>query len=263
MTYALAGGADAARFAIDARTGALSFVAAPDYDAPADADGDNVYEVVVSASDGSLSDTQAVTVAVGNLVDGLTLTGTSAANTLTGSYEEDTISGLGGNDTLNGLGGADCARRRRRAGPAHRRRRRRPADRRSQGRRFRVRSARRQHARRERPDSRLQSARRATRSTFRRSTPTPCSAGTRRSASSAARRSPASPASCAPSSRAAIRSCRATSNGDGLADFQVVIDPLVGLASSDFVLSGSVAQPAAGSAQVATTPPLPGRAKGG
>ena len=59
VTYAIAGGADAALFAIDASTGALSFVAAPDFEAPRDADGDNVYEVIVSASDGSLTDTQA------------------------------------------------------------------------------------------------------------------------------------------------------------------------------------------------------------
>ncbi len=107
VTYAIAGGADAARFVIDATTGALSFVAAPDFDAAADADGDNLYDVVVSASDGSLADTQSLSVAVGNLVDGLVLTGTSQANTLNGSYEEDTISGLGGNDTLRGLAAAD------------------------------------------------------------------------------------------------------------------------------------------------------------
>jgi hypothetical protein len=75
VTYALAGGADAGRFAVNASTGALSFIATPDFDAPADADGNNVYEVLVSASDGTLADTQALSIAVGNLFDGLTLTG--------------------------------------------------------------------------------------------------------------------------------------------------------------------------------------------
>jgi Ca2+-binding RTX toxin-like protein len=107
VTYALAGGADAARFAIDAGTGVLTFLTAPDYDAPADSNGDNLYEVVVRASDGSLADSQALTVAVGNLVDGLSRTGTSRADTLSGSYEEDVLSGLAGNDTLSGFGGAD------------------------------------------------------------------------------------------------------------------------------------------------------------
>ena len=64
LTYAIAGGADAALFAIDTLTGALSFLAAPDLAAPADAGADNVYEVTVSASDGSLSDTQALSIVV-------------------------------------------------------------------------------------------------------------------------------------------------------------------------------------------------------
>ena len=33
-----------ARFAFDDETGALTFVEAPDYEAPADSDGDNIYE---------------------------------------------------------------------------------------------------------------------------------------------------------------------------------------------------------------------------
>jgi hypothetical protein len=36
-----------ARFSIDSSTGALSFSAAPDFEAPADADADNVYDVQV------------------------------------------------------------------------------------------------------------------------------------------------------------------------------------------------------------------------
>jgi hypothetical protein len=82
-------------------------VTAPDFDAPADAGGNNVYEVIVSASDGSLADTQALSITVGNVSDGLTLTGTNQPNALNGSYEEDSLSGLGGNDTLRGYGAAD------------------------------------------------------------------------------------------------------------------------------------------------------------
>ena len=62
LSYAIAGGADAQRFVIDAATGALSFVAAPDFEAPTDQDGDNSYVVQVRASDGSLSDLQTITV---------------------------------------------------------------------------------------------------------------------------------------------------------------------------------------------------------
>lgn len=57
-------GDDAALFAIDA-SGALSFVDAPDFEAPADAGGDNVYDVTITATDaGGLSDSQAVQVTV-------------------------------------------------------------------------------------------------------------------------------------------------------------------------------------------------------
>ncbi|WP_300040223.1 ExeM/NucH family extracellular endonuclease [uncultured Paracoccus sp.] len=51
LTYAIAGGADAALFQIDAETGELSFVTAPDHENPTDAGGDNVYDVTVSVTD--------------------------------------------------------------------------------------------------------------------------------------------------------------------------------------------------------------------
>ena len=62
--FSIAGGADAARFAINPGTGALSFVNAPDFESPADSNADNLYQVTVRASDGSLSDDQALTVSV-------------------------------------------------------------------------------------------------------------------------------------------------------------------------------------------------------
>jgi len=64
VTFALDGGADAGLFTIDSVTGDLSFLAAPDFEAPADQGADNVYDVVVRASDGTLSVTQAITVTV-------------------------------------------------------------------------------------------------------------------------------------------------------------------------------------------------------
>ncbi len=106
VTYAIAGGADAALFALDAATGALLFVTAPDYEAPGDADGDNLYEVVVAAGDGWLSATQALTVAVLD-APGPAIDGTAAGNTLTGGGEEDTLRGMAGNDKLSGLDGDD------------------------------------------------------------------------------------------------------------------------------------------------------------
>ena len=52
LAFSIEGGADAALFTIDAATGALSFAAAPDFEAPADAGGDNRHDLVVGASDG-------------------------------------------------------------------------------------------------------------------------------------------------------------------------------------------------------------------
>jgi hypothetical protein len=51
LTYSISGGADQAQFTIDASTGALSFVAPPDFEAAADANGDNVYIVQVRVTD--------------------------------------------------------------------------------------------------------------------------------------------------------------------------------------------------------------------
>jgi hypothetical protein len=66
LTYSILGGVDAARFQINPSTGVLQFISQPDYETPADADGDNAYEVIVRVSDGSLTDTQALTIVVGN-----------------------------------------------------------------------------------------------------------------------------------------------------------------------------------------------------
>ncbi|OYU35315.1 MAG: hypothetical protein CFE35_10035 [Novosphingobium sp. PASSN1] len=66
LTFSIAGGDDAALFQIDANTGDLSFKAAPDFENPADAGGDNVYDVVVQASDGRLSENQTLAVSVIN-----------------------------------------------------------------------------------------------------------------------------------------------------------------------------------------------------
>ena len=107
LSYSISGGADAARFSLNATTGLLTLIAPLDFEAPADAGGNNVYDVIVAARDSAgATDTQALAVTITN-VAGVTLTGTSSANTLTGTGEEDTISGLGGNDILSGGAGND------------------------------------------------------------------------------------------------------------------------------------------------------------
>ena len=65
LTYGISGGADQALFTINATTGALNFVAPRDFEAAADANGDNVYVVQVRVTDsqgGMATQTIAVTV---------------------------------------------------------------------------------------------------------------------------------------------------------------------------------------------------------
>lgn len=63
VTWSLSGGADIALFSIDANSGELTLNATPDFSAPADAGGDNVYDVDVMATDGN-SNTAVQSIAV-------------------------------------------------------------------------------------------------------------------------------------------------------------------------------------------------------
>ncbi|WP_226579036.1 DUF4082 domain-containing protein [Acuticoccus sediminis] len=95
LTFAVAGGDDAGLFTIDAATGALAFAVTPDYEAPADANGDNVYQLTVSVTDSrSTPVTRDLTVTVTDVAEqsGLTLFDASSvpAQTVTndpGDYE--------------------------------------------------------------------------------------------------------------------------------------------------------------------------------
>jgi VCBS repeat-containing protein len=80
LTYSIVGGVDAACFGIDSSTGALSFVPAPDFEAPADADANNVYEVQVQVSDGSLTATQNVSITVTDVNEAPTITSSASTN---------------------------------------------------------------------------------------------------------------------------------------------------------------------------------------
>ena len=70
LSYSISGGADAAKFIIGPSTGALSFIMAPNFELPTDAGGNNVYDVIVQASDGHGGlDTQAIAVTVSDVVE--------------------------------------------------------------------------------------------------------------------------------------------------------------------------------------------------
>ena len=80
LRCSLSGGADRNRFAIDARSGRLSFKQAPDFEKPSDADSNNVYEVAVKVEDGAGgSAVQSFRVAVTNANDPPVITSSSAA----------------------------------------------------------------------------------------------------------------------------------------------------------------------------------------
>ena len=82
-TYSIIGGADAAKFTIDASTGALSFASAPNYESPTDSGANNVYDVQVQVSDGSLTDTQDIAVTVTNVNEAPVITSNGGGATAT------------------------------------------------------------------------------------------------------------------------------------------------------------------------------------
>jgi len=67
ITYTLAG-ADAGRFALSS-AGALSFLAPPNFEAPADADANGVYALTITASDGTANTTLSLALTVTNAMD--------------------------------------------------------------------------------------------------------------------------------------------------------------------------------------------------
>ncbi len=69
--YSISGGADGGSFTINSTSGNLAFFAAPDFETPADANLDNVYEVEVTVDDGNLgNDVQLISVTVTDVVEG-------------------------------------------------------------------------------------------------------------------------------------------------------------------------------------------------
>ena len=65
LTYTVSGGDDASLFNISS-TGVVTFISAPDFEIPGDMNADNNYQLAVTVSDGSASDTESFTVTVTN-----------------------------------------------------------------------------------------------------------------------------------------------------------------------------------------------------
>ena len=62
--YTITGGADQALFDIDGTTGAVTFKVAPNFEAPADADNSNIYEIVITATGATSFSTKSVSITV-------------------------------------------------------------------------------------------------------------------------------------------------------------------------------------------------------
>ena len=92
LSYSLASGSaavDDAKFSINSSTGAVSFLATPNFESPTDNGLDNVYNFTVNVSDGSLSSSQAVAVTVGNVNESPSFSVASAQ-----SYTENSTSSI-------------------------------------------------------------------------------------------------------------------------------------------------------------------------
>jgi hypothetical protein len=75
-------GTDAADFAINSSSGVLTFAIAPDFEAPADNDTNNTYVVVITVSDGALSDTQTLTVTITNANESASVSAPTVSGTI-------------------------------------------------------------------------------------------------------------------------------------------------------------------------------------
>ena len=89
LTFSLASGSaavDDAKFSINSTTGAVSFLATPNFESPTDNGLDNVYNFTVNVSDGSLTSSQAVAISVGNVNESPSFSIASAQ-----SYTENSV----------------------------------------------------------------------------------------------------------------------------------------------------------------------------
>ncbi len=89
LTYLISGGVDSARFTINFSSGALTFVSPPNFESPADAGANNVYEVTLRVTDGVLTDSQALTVTVTNINESPVITSNGGGDSANQSVAEN------------------------------------------------------------------------------------------------------------------------------------------------------------------------------
>ena len=86
LIYSISGGVDASLFNINSTTGAVTFKNSPNFEAPTDNGANNVYDIVVQASDGSLTATQAVAITVTNVNEPPTFTSATVQTFINALY---------------------------------------------------------------------------------------------------------------------------------------------------------------------------------
>ena len=95
LTYVL-GGADAALFNINAATGAVTFKTPPDFETPRDNGANNIYDITVTASDGSFSSAaQAVAITITDMLEYYVKQGNNAAANINAQFYSGPLQGLG------------------------------------------------------------------------------------------------------------------------------------------------------------------------
>ena len=72
ITYSIEG-TDSALMTIGSMSGELSFISPPDYENPQDSNQDNIYEVTIIASDGSLSSSLGIIISINDVLEGMGL----------------------------------------------------------------------------------------------------------------------------------------------------------------------------------------------
>ena len=128
LSYSLVGGADQSQFTID-RLRRPRLLAAPDFEAPGDAGGNNVYDVAVQVSDGLGGidiQTLAVTVTNANEAPVIVSNGGGATASVSVAENGTAVTTVSANDPDAGAVADLCHRRRRRSVQVHHRRLRRP-----------------------------------------------------------------------------------------------------------------------------------------
>ena len=117
VSYSISGGADSAKFSIDSSSGVVGFVSSPNFEAPTDTGSNNVYDIVIQATESgnTFVVTRSVAVTVSNVAEGATIftSGSSAAyaeNSTNAVYTAAATPDAGGVVSYSISGGADSAK---------------------------------------------------------------------------------------------------------------------------------------------------------